>query len=185
MSALHRSDTLPHDIQDDDQGSLLSATLDGEAGRAESGAFISAMKQDARLRRTWSEYHLIGDLMRGVGPAPDDFMTRFSERLAAEPTVLAPHRHGWPQRIAVASLASLAVWGAVSLTGLMPTQSPEIASVAGAPGAPGFQQATLAPRAEYDAARLAPYVVAHQEVAPMAVATPGLEPVTAVGAEPR
>lgn len=185
MSALHRSDTLPHDIQDDDQGSLLSAMLDGEAGRDESGAFISAMKQDERLRRTWSEYNLIGDLMRGVGPAPDGFMTRFSERLAAEPTVLAPHRHAWPQRLVVASLASLAVWGAVSLTGLMPSRSQESMTLAGAPPAPGFQQAALTPQVGYDVARFAPYVVAHQELAPMAVAMPGFEPVVATGAEPR
>lgn len=185
MSALHRSDAPSHAIRDDDQASLLSAVLDGEAGRGESGVFISAMKQDEGLRRTWSEYHLIGDAMRGVGPAPAGFMTRFSERLAAEPTVLAPQRHGWPQRLVVASLASLAVWGAVSLTGTAPTPAPESASIASAPADSGFQQATLAAPVEYDPAQFAPYVVAHQEFVPSAVATPGFEPVAAVGAEPR
>lgn len=185
MSALHRSDAPSHALQDNDDGSLLSAVLDGEAGRAESGDFLSAMRQDERLRRSWSEYHLIGDLMRGVGPAPDGFMTRFSERLAAEPTVLAPQRHIWPQRVVVASLASLAVWGAVSLTGLMPTRTPESAPIASAPANPGFRQATLVAPVEYDPAQLAPYVVAHQEFAPSAVAAPGFEPVVAVGTERR
>ncbi|MHB1352011.1 MAG: sigma-E factor negative regulatory protein [Thiobacillus sp.] len=184
MSALHRSDAPSHATQDDAE-SLLSAVLDGEAGRTGSGAFISAMRQDERLRRTWSEYHLIGDLIRGVGPAPDGFMTRFSERLAAEPTVLAPQRHIWPQRLVVASLASLAVWGAVSLTGLMPARTPEIAPIASVPANPGFQQATLVAPVEYDPAQLAPYVVAHQEFVPSAVTGPGFEPVVAVGMEPR
>lgn len=185
MSALHRSYASSHATRDDNDESLLSAVLDGETGRTESGAFLTAMRQDERLRRSWSEYHLIGDLMRGVGPAPDGFMTRFSERLAAEPTVLAPQRHIWPQRLVVASLASLAVWGAVSLTGLMPTQTPESAPIASAPANPGFQQATLVAPVEYDSAQLAPYVVAHQEFAPSAVATPGFEPVVAAGMEPR
>lgn len=179
MSVLRKSH--PHSqVQADDDLQMLSAALDGEATQAETEACMAALKHDASLRQTWSDYHLVGDLMRGVAPLQDDFMARFSAQLASEPTVLAPRRSVWPQRVAVASFASLAVWGMVSLTGLL-SETPVTAPLA---LAPGFQPAVLAADESGDDARYAAYMVAHQEFAPMAVASP-YQRVMAVSAEPR
>lgn len=181
MAALRKSDPHPHALEAEDPWpAKLSAALDGETARADTDALLQALKGDEGLRRNWSDYHLIGDLMRGIEPARDDFMARFSARLADEPTVLAPRRSVWPQRVAVASLASLAVWGAISLTGMMSDEPAALPVAAG----PGFQRASLASDPARENARYASYLVAHQEFAPMAVASP-YQPAVAVAVEPR
>jgi sigma-E factor negative regulatory protein RseA len=72
----------------------LSAFVDGEftLGEHQNGIF-SEFGQDSR--KVWSEYHLIGDVLRSddlalSAAASQSFMAGFAARFEAEPHVLAP-----------------------------------------------------------------------------------------------
>ncbi|WP_028226885.1 sigma-E factor negative regulatory protein [Paraburkholderia ferrariae] len=76
------------------RGEHLSAFVDGEftLGEHQNGIF-SEFDQDSR--KVWSEYHLIGDVLRSddlalSAAASQSFMAGFAARFEAEPHVLAP-----------------------------------------------------------------------------------------------
>ena len=86
----------------------VSTLMDGELNVDEGAREIARLKvnsADAPDRETWDAYHLIGDVMRdgaaGVPALSAGFSARFCERLAQEPTVLAPRagRTNHPSRI--------------------------------------------------------------------------------------
>lgn len=115
----------------------ISVLMDGEADESDLARNLVLIKSDAQLRHVWDTYHLIGDMLRGhEAPA---LAARVSERLAVEPTVLAPRRLARRGRIARRAFAmaagvagvALVVW--LALPGVAPEQ-PQIA--AAAPAAP-------------------------------------------------
>ena len=180
----------------------ISTLMDGELDGDEAGREIARLKADSLSRETWDTYHLIGDAMRGatgaaavVASGAPGFGLRFSERLAQEPTVLAPHTSvsSTPQRFsrkfqtyalsAAASVAAVAVVGWVALSTLKP-EAPVLAKASVAPVAAQPQVAALqpgvavpqvqpivvqAPAATLATAQAEPvqeYLLAHQGISP-------------------
>lgn len=145
----------------------ISQLMDGELDDAEAQACMAAL-QDREARGEWQTYHLIGDVLRDTPPVADDFMKRFSARLAEEPTVLAPHRS--PRRsprtaMALSAAASLAAVGLV-LWAVLQT---------GAVHAPAELIAAKTPPLEQVSVEVNPYLLAHQEYSP-SVAMQGMAP---------
>ena len=113
---------------DADRGRLLqdlSALADGEGDRASLLVACAQWRGDGELRARWQAYHLIGDVLRSeelaAGAHRDaEFLGALRQRLAQEPTVLAPERPraqrpaGWAWKAPAAVAAGfMAVAGAL------------------------------------------------------------------------
>lgn len=104
--------------------SQISALMDGELERDVAGEFLDKIKKQQSLQQDWQMFHLIGDTLRQTPPLSPGFNVRFAERLAKEPTVLAPQRflqrkHPLIALSAAASVAaiSLVAWVALQVNG--------------------------------------------------------------------
>jgi sigma-E factor negative regulatory protein RseA len=113
----------------------ISALMDGEVDQKSAAQLIEALTRDAEAVRTWRNYHLIGDAMRGGLLLSERFTERLAQRLAAEPTVLAPRRirtespRLFTVSAAAASLAAVAFVGWMAFapqTGVAPAPVAQI-----------------------------------------------------------
>jgi len=68
----------------------ISALVDGELDERAAEDTLKQVGRDAGAGETWRTYHLIGDVLREDRVLAPGFAARVAERLAAEPTVLAP-----------------------------------------------------------------------------------------------
>ena len=68
----------------------ISTLMDGELDERSARVQIDALGNDREALETWRHYHLISDAMRDSVLLSEGFAARLSERLAAEPTVIAP-----------------------------------------------------------------------------------------------
>jgi sigma-E factor negative regulatory protein RseA len=151
----------------------LSALMDEELGEAEADSCLGGLAADESLRETWGVYHLIGDALRGhVGPS---LPSAFAQRLAAEPTVLAPGRAvrggSRTQRHVLAAAASVAAVALVAWTALpLFAPPPEIASAKPAPvlATAAVSPAPIPPAPIPPAQGVADYLLAHQRFSPSA-----------------
>jgi len=156
----------------------VSALMDDQLDDASRESCLEQLGKAADLRDDWALYHLIGDTLRGT--AAHTLPAAFRERLAAEPTVLAPprtrdHRPGGRSvrhyaLSAAAGVAAVALVAWVALPQLQPAGSPPIASTA--PLAPTAVSAAAPPR-EQPAVPAVPvardmndYLIAHQRFSP-------------------
>jgi sigma-E factor negative regulatory protein RseA len=115
----------------------LSELMDGELDDRSAAGLLDALGRDREALHTWRTYHVISDAMRDGRLLSEGFAARLSERLAAEPTVLAPRalpseNRKWFALSAAASLAAVALVGWMAFAP-QPQVAPVSAPVAQAP----------------------------------------------------
>jgi sigma-E factor negative regulatory protein RseA len=133
----------------------ISAFADGELSDAQAEVVLAALRTEQGLA-AWNAYHLIGDAARSdetaVAMSPD-FFSKFSARLDAEPTVIAPAHaeRAEDRRAAKTSTARRFAIPAVALTLavaigflLQPQPAAVVATAAPAAVTPGMPAETVA-----------------------------------------
>lgn len=160
----------------------ISALMDGELeGRAAEEA-IESLRGEGEALETWRMYHLISDGMRDTRLLSAGFTARVSQRLADEPTVLAPGRlpgRTPAQRFAYAAVASAAAIGLVSWLAFVPQPEVPKTTIAGVPATVTATQATVQLTSSAN-----DYLLAHQGFSPR-VSLQGMVPyVRTVAARP-
>ncbi len=106
----------------------ISLLMDGELD-AHSVDGVCAGLRESRCVATWVCYHVIGDALRGSAAPTPGFAARFAEKLAAEPTVLAPQpRKTAPAPMALAVAATVAAISVVGWVALSTMPSPTTAT---------------------------------------------------------
>ena len=158
--------------------SKVSELMDGELEAREAEQLITALRDaQGQAREAWRTYHLISDAMRDTARLSPGFAARVAERLAAEPTLLAP-------RVAPQGKAPVRAWGlrlaagvgAVALVAgvvLVPQQGGDTPPLAQAPKPAAVAKAEPVrvppPAAAHD------YLLAHQRYSP-GVSLQGMAP---------
>lgn len=164
----------------------LSALMDSELSDAEALRLIKSMKSAPAMQEAWDAYHLVGDALRKSPQLGVDFSAKLSQRLAQEPTILAPRREVAPiqQSRRFPALSIAASVAAVSLVGILALQiarinqsvaPAQVASVPvvqqlalAAPGSKVEKRSSPATPANVEFTRATPntYLLAHQEFSP-------------------
>lgn len=140
-------------------GEEISRFMDGELDDELVDAVCAQLKRAEGIA-AWTCYHVIGDTLRGNPPPRSGFGQRFSTRLTAEPTVLAPRSK--PSRSLSAVWAVAATVAAVAVVGWVAfgTIDPPTAALAKAREAAAVRAAQIAPGGASD------YLLAHREFSP-------------------
>jgi sigma-E factor negative regulatory protein RseA len=106
----------------------ISELMDGELDNKAAAALIDELERGGDALDAWRTYHLVSDAMRDTRLLSAGFRDRVFQRLAAEPTVLAPKRpavesQNEPRKrfaMPAAAAASLAAVGLVGWLALAP-----------------------------------------------------------------
>jgi sigma-E factor negative regulatory protein RseA len=136
----------------------LSALMDGELDGQPADRTIKAITEEEELKQVWDAYHLIGDAMRANTHVAVDVRRHVAERLASEPTVLAPRRWFAPVRNRRAGAVALAA--SVSFAAVVGWQQLSHGNAASAVADRGVPVAAVQPAQEHDDL----YLAAHQEM---------------------
>lgn len=139
---------------------LVSALMDGELLHHDAQDAIAEFNRRGESWRSWSEYHLIGDALRGAPALSSDVAAKVALRLADEPALSAPRR--------VSQRRSMIAWSAaaslVAVVGWVTLKVP--AEPAAGPSASPLA-ATVAKLAPQQLRwNVGEYLIAHQEFSP-------------------
>jgi len=145
----------------------ISALIDGELPQQEAGRIFDELKAEGGAREDWRCYQLIGETMRDSHGLSAGFAARVAERIAREPTVLAPvRRENRPARQPLWALSAAASLAAVALVGWIAFGPQE------EPREPSMARSQPQAVAQQEAPRVAPpaaandYLLAHQGYSP-------------------
>jgi len=87
----------------------ISAWMDGELDKHELPEPLKVLARDPEALECWRIYHVIGDAMHDCRMLSAAFGSRMAERLASEPTIVAPGRSTpWTERGKWLSLSAAA-----------------------------------------------------------------------------
>lgn len=165
----------------------ISALMDGELDDLEAQRELRRLKDDPALRERWDSFHLVGDALRGEKVLSSGFSVSFAQRLAAEPTVLAPRRNAREVKrmttyalsaAASVSAAALVAWVAIAPSvpvGLQADATPGTAATQAGLVLPAAVQAELPLASVSSEGRMNEYLLAHQGFSP-STAIQGLAP---------
>jgi sigma-E factor negative regulatory protein RseA len=158
----------------------ISALIDDELSIDDAVRMVNSMQSNKQATEVWSQYHLIGDAMRGSTMLSADFKHNLMQKLELEPTVLAPNAgQSMPVKIGLvgnkvpakwsiaASVAAVMMVGWVALHEQMQSgNSPTPISLAKLESAPvsSVDQLSLV-----NESIPAEYLIAHQASAPSAI----------------
>jgi sigma-E factor negative regulatory protein RseA len=147
--------------------SEISALMDGELDDKAADAVLAQVKQEDELLANWAMFHAISEALRrsdrGDWHSPD-FFPKFRERLANEPTVIAPRQflrsRSKPVTYALSVAASLAAVALVVwVAGFGESGERALLARKDAPALVGQTGETVS---EY----VRDYLIAHQEFSP-------------------
>jgi len=145
----------------------ISSAMDGEVRHEDALHLFAAMKSRGELGDAWQTYHLIGDCLRQTAPLSNDFTVKLGQRLAQEPTVLAPVRRKLPTvdhpLIGLSAAASVAIITFAGWTAYQHADTPSPAAVQMAATAQAEKYAAVA---NPSSKSFSPYLVAHHETSP-------------------
>jgi len=69
----------------------ISALADDEITLEEAEHLMASIQPNSHAAEAWSQYHLIGDVMRGASTLSPNFKQNLMAKLDLEPTVLSPN----------------------------------------------------------------------------------------------
>ncbi len=69
----------------------ISALLDDEIALDDAEHLMAGMQTNSHSVEVWSQYHLIGDVMRGANALSTNFKENLMAKIDLEPTVLSPN----------------------------------------------------------------------------------------------